>query len=50
MDFDINFLRSVFTLLLFIGFVSMSVLIFIRPKGAYDEAANVLFEEPKDHE
>lgn len=50
MDFDINFLRSLLTVLLFVGFIAMSVMIFTRPKGAYDDAANLPFEEPKDHE
>ena len=50
MEFDINLLRSLLTLLLFIGFVAMSILIFVRPKGAYDDAANLPFEEPKDHD
>lgn len=50
MDFDLNLLRSLFTFLLFVSFVSMSIMVFMRPKGAYDEAANLPFEENDSHE
>ena len=50
MDFDINLVRSLLTLFLFISFVTLFVLVFTRPKGAYDEAANLPFEEPNTHD
>lgn len=47
---DINDLRSLSTLLLFLGFTGMMVLVMLRGKGAYDEAANLPFDESNDYE
>lgn len=50
MNIDLNLIRSILTLLLFIGFVSLIVLLIMRGKGAYEQAANLPFAEPDDHE
>ena len=50
MNLDLNLARSILTLLLFIGFVSLSVLLILRGKDAYEQAANLPFAEPDDHE
>jgi len=43
---DINLLRSLFTLLLFIGFVGICVAVFSRKRKAfYEEAAQLPFAE-----
>lgn len=47
---DIDLIRSLLTLFLLIGFVSLCILLILRPKGAYDDAANLPFEEPDTHE
>ena len=42
---DLNLMRSLLTLLLFVGFITMTVLIIMRGRGAYDQAANLPFVE-----
>lgn len=50
MNIDLNLIRSLLTLLLFIGFVSLIVLLIMRGKGAYEQAANLPFIEPDENE
>ena len=47
---DINLIRSIVTLLLFIGFVGLCILLILRGKDTYDEAANLPFIESDDDE
>lgn len=47
---DINDLRSILTVLLFIGFNTLMVLVFLRGKDAYKDAANLPFEGAEDDE
>lgn len=47
---DLNLVRSILTLLLFIGFVSLVILLMLRGKGAYEQAANLPFLETDDDE
>lgn len=45
LELDLNLLRSVLTLLLFITFVSLCVLMIARGSKGYDQAANIPFKE-----
>lgn len=47
---DINLVRSILTLLLFVSFVSLIILLVMRGKGAYEQAANLPFIETADDE
>jgi cbb3-type cytochrome oxidase subunit 3 len=47
---DLNLIRSILTLLLFIAFVTLIILVIMRGKDAYEEAANLPFIEPNDNE
>ena len=47
---DLNLIRSILTLLLFVAFVSLIILLIMRGKGAYEQAANLPFIEPDDNE
>jgi cbb3-type cytochrome oxidase subunit 3 len=46
---DLNLIRSLLTLLLFIAFVALIILLMLRGKGAYEQAANLPFVET-DHD
>ncbi|CAA0121004.1 Uncharacterised protein [BD1-7 clade bacterium] len=50
MDLDINTVRSILTLLLFIGFVTLCLLVIVRERHAYDDAAEIPFKEPDNNE
>lgn len=45
---DINDLRAILTLLLFIGFNTLMLLVFLRGKKAYEGAANLPFTGDSD--
>jgi len=47
---DINLIRSLITLLLFVAFVALIILLIMRGKEPYEEAANLPFIEPDEHE
>jgi cbb3-type cytochrome oxidase subunit 3 len=47
---DINLIRSLLTLLLFVAFVSLIVLLIMRGKEPYEQAANLPFIEPDENE
>lgn len=47
---DMNDFRSILTLILFISFNTLIVLLIIKGKNAYKDAANLPFEEPDHHE
>ncbi len=51
MEFDINTLRGLFTLLLMIGFVGMTVWVFSRKrKSYYERAAELPFIDDKHNQ
>lgn len=45
---DINDIRSILTLLLFISFNALMLLVILRGKNAYQDAANLPFEGDHD--
>ena len=45
---DINDLRSILTLLLFLGFNALMLLVFLRGNKAYESAANAPFAGDSD--
>ena len=50
MEIDLNLIRSILTLLLLIGFVTLCLLVIVREKHAYDEASEIPFKEPENDE
>lgn len=47
---DINDFRSLLTLLLFLGFNTLMVLVILKGKDAYKDAANLPFEGAENDE
>lgn len=45
---DINDIRSVLTLLLFLSFNALMLLVILKGKNAYKDAANLPFEGDRD--
>lgn len=50
LDLDLNLLRAVLTLLLFITFVGLCVLMIVRGNKGYDKAANIPFRESENND
>lgn len=47
---DINLIRSLITVLLFLAFVTLMILLIMRGKEPYEQAANLPFIESEDDE
>lgn len=47
---DLNLIRSLITLLLFFAFVTLTILLIMRGKEPYEEAANLPFIESEEDE